>query len=509
MVQVIAFPAEAKQIPPRANDACPARHMGPQEREVLAVQGLSGSFTITSLAEEARVSRKFVYQQMVIAQQALAEAFAAPAADDDQVLFHLPVTKKWLRQNVLSLLFNCRSCYRGVIRHFHDCLGCHVSLGSIHNIVQGIVPQAGAINERQRLDAIKQGVLDELFQSQLPVLTGIDAASTYCFLLSQESQRDGVTWGVRLLDCQQRGLDPVSFVADFGSGLRAGCGMAYPNTPCWGDVFHGLQEVVAVLSALENQAYRAIAACDDLERQAAQHQRRHGRANMSVTVKLAHARPHAEQAIGLADDVSILAAWLRQDILSLGGPCCADRRALYDFVVAELRTRAPQCGHRLKPLCTFLDNHRDQLLGFAEQLDRDLDELAGRLQVRVSTLRELLAVQELNYAHPARWQREAQLRQQLNERFHDINEAVRELADRSVRASSLVENLNSRLRNYFSLRRHLGADYLTVLQFFLNHCRFDRSDCPERVGKSPAELLTGQTHPHWLSMLGYTPFSRN
>ena len=41
----------------------------------------------------------------------------------------------------------------------------------------------------------------------------------------------------------------------------------------------------------------------------------------------------------------------------------------------------------------------------------------------------------------------------------------------TVRASSVVENLNSRLRNYFFLRRHLGPDYLQLLQFFLNHRR--------------------------------------
>jgi len=79
---------------------------------------------------------------------------------------------------------------------------------------------------------------------------------------------------------------------------------------------------------------------------------------------------------------------------------------------------------------------------------------------------------------------------------------------RTVRASSVVENLNSRLRNYFFLRRHLGPDYLALLQFFLNHRRLERSDHPERVGKTPAELLTGQAHPHWLEMLGYTRFSR-
>jgi hypothetical protein len=59
------------------------------------------------------------------------------------------------------------------------------------------------------------------------------------------------------------------------------------------------------------------------------------------------------------------------------------------------------------------------------------------------------------------------------------------------------------------LRRHLGNDYLALLQFFLNHRRFPRSQRPERAGKSPAELLTGQSHRHWLELLGYQRFSRN
>ena len=56
---------------------------------------------------------------------------------------------------------------------------------------------------------------------------------------------------------------------------------------------------------------------------------------------------------------------------------------------------------------------------------------------------------------------------------------------------------------------HLGPDYLALLQFFLNHRRFLRSEQPERVGKSPAELLNASPHPHWLEMLGHTRFSRN
>jgi len=73
------------------------------------------------------------------------------------------------------------------------------------------------------------------------------------------------------------------------------------------------------------------------------------------------------------------------------------------------------------------------------------------------------------------------------------------------RSNSLVENLNSRLRNYFTLRRQLGGSYLSLLRFFLNHRRFMRSRLAERIGKSPWELMTNQGHPHWLTLLGLGP----
>src|SRR5205807_10470501 len=158
--------------PTPAASSCPAKLLEPEERQDLAVQALGGTCTITSLAEQAGVSRKFVYQQIDLAQQALAEAFAAPAADDDDVLFHLPVTKQWLRQNVLSLLLNCRSSYRGVINHFHDCLGWHIALGTIHNVVQDAGPHARAFNTQPSLATIHFGLLDEIFQAHLPVIVG-------------------------------------------------------------------------------------------------------------------------------------------------------------------------------------------------------------------------------------------------------------------------------------------------------------------------------------------------
>ena len=37
---------------------------------------------------------------------------------------------------------------------------------------------------------------------------------------------------------------------------------------------------------------------------------------------------------------------------------------------------------------------------------------------------------------------------------------------------------------------------------------FLRSEHPEREGKSPTQLLTGESHPHWLELLGFDLFQK-
>ena len=49
-------------------NTCNAKTLGPGERLALGVQALAGHQTITRLADEADVSRKFVSQQAAIAQ---------------------------------------------------------------------------------------------------------------------------------------------------------------------------------------------------------------------------------------------------------------------------------------------------------------------------------------------------------------------------------------------------------------------------------------------------------
>ena len=105
----------------------------------------------------------------------------------------------------------------------------------------------------------------------------------------------------------------------------------------------------------------------------------------------------------------------------------------------------------------------------------------------------------------AYWQGWNQLRAKIGGKFHLVFDAAALAMAQTPRSSALVENLNSRLRNYFTLRRQLGGSYLDLLQFFLNHRCFLRSRVPQRVGKSPTQLMTGQDHPHWLTLLGLGP----
>ena len=93
---------------------------------------------------------------------------------------------------------------------------------------------------------------------------------------------------------------------------------------------------------------------------------------------------------------------------------------------------------------------------------------------------------------------------ELEGRFDEVEDAVLE----AMGTSSMVENLNGRVRKYIENRREIGHGYLDLLRFFLNNKPLIRSARPERKGKTPAEILSGKPHRHWLDLLGFERFQR-
>ncbi len=182
-----------------------AASLPPTARKTLAIEVLSKTQPLSHLAAEQQVSRKFLYQQGQKANEALDATFSS-ATDEPEVLFYLPITKTWLWQLILALILICHCSYRGVVELLRDLFDLPLSVGTIHNRLQSAAEKASAINLTQDLSAIKVGLHDEIFQGSQPVLVGVDASSTYCYLLETAEHRDEDTWGVHLLDASNQGL---------------------------------------------------------------------------------------------------------------------------------------------------------------------------------------------------------------------------------------------------------------------------------------------------------------
>jgi len=483
-----------------------AAKLSPDTRQAIGIQVLSRSQPVSHLAATHQVSRKFVYQQGDKAQRALDESFA-PSSSDDDVLFHLPVTKKWLYQLILGLVLICHSSYRGVVELLRDLFDTPLSIGTVHNRLGTMADKAAKLNQAQDLSEIEVGLHDEIFQGKQPVLAGVDADSTYCYLLQGVEHRDEDTWVWYLLEAMAQGFAPGYTIADGGSGLRAGQSAVMPEIPCHGDVFHIQQQFSQVASGLARQAQWATTRRLKIEQQIAK-----ARITNSVTQKMIIQQVQANRReaglIARAIDVKTLSQWLSHDVLALAGLSLAGRQELFDFIATELQHREGKYYPTIRKLRKALQNQRKQLLAFAGVLDQKLEAIAEQFELPLQTVRDVCLLHRKQKTSNPYWERWNQLHSQLSGRFHGLMEAVGNALKETPRASSMVENLNSRLRNYFFLRRSLGDDYLNLLQFFLNHRRFCRSRVPERVGKSPKELLTGQPHSHWLELLGFERFQR-
>jgi len=452
------------------------------------------------------VSRKFVYQQGDKAQQALDESFA-PSQGDDDVLFHLPVTKNWLYQLILGLVLICHSSYRNVVELFRDLFDTPISVGTVHNRLQATAEHAAEINQSQDLADIKVGLQDEIFQASKPVLVGVDAASTYCYLLEAVERRDEDTWGYHLLEVMEQGFDPNYTIADGGSGLRAGQKAAMPEIPCHGDVFHIQQQFEQVANSLTRRVQggpaRLLKQAQEISKTSLK-----GIVEQRLVIQQFQAKQQEQALVSLTQDIKTLLSWFSHDVIALAGPPLAVRQELFDFIVSELHQREDERYPAIRKLRKALRNQREQLLAFAGVIDQKLAGIAECFELPLQAVRDVCLLHRKHETSNAYWERWNQLYSQLSGKFYGVMKAVEKALEETPRASSMVENLNSRLRNYFFLRRSLGDDYLSLLQFFLNHRQFMRSLKPERVGKSPKQLLTGEAHPHWLELLGFKRFQR-
>jgi hypothetical protein len=482
-----------------------AERLSSSDKKTLALEAMSQRQTITDLSKENDVSRKFIYAQKEKAVAAVNDAFDE-AKDEEKILFHLPVTKSWINQVILSLALDCRGCFRGIMRSLKSLLDFDISIGSISHVVKSKIENAMTINQKHDLSAVKLATIDELFHQNKPVLAGVDITSLYCFLLTKASSRDGDTWGIHLLDLKKQGLQPERFIADDGSGLHAGLAIAFPEVPCDMDHFHISKRLTELRRYLRNRLKTAKTYLDDMygkmeKAKACGNPHQYSR-------KLGLAKKHYAKMYGLSKESDILISWMEHDVLNKAGPNRQTREMLYEFIVEEFERLQVIHPHRIKEVVTYLKNQQPHVFGFVDVLQTKFEGIAKRFGCSVDIIWKICQLQRCDQSGMNYAVRVVSFYDLFGEKFDAIEDAVITAMNTTERTSSMVENLNSRIRPYFELRQEIGYGYLELLRFYLNHVEFMRSDKPHRAKKTPTQLLTGKEHAHWLELLGFKCFKR-
>jgi len=205
-------------------------------------------------------------------------------------------------------------------------------------------------------------------------------------------------------------------------------------------------------SYLERQAYGAMSRCVKVEQQMDKAKKK--KKGNTLSTALVKANQEEAIAVQLASEVEILVDWLHNDVFALAGPDQATRLELYDFIVDSLHYLSKFKRWKIEPVWRSLVNQRDDLLRFALRLDQQLEELARSFRCGIDIVRQMLSLQQQSPVTNAYWRQATSLHSRLGDRFFPIQKAVGNLVDGFHRASSLVENFNSRLRPYFFLRRN-------------------------------------------------------
>jgi hypothetical protein len=138
-----------------------------------------------------------------------------------------------------------------------------------------------------------------------------------------------------------------------------------------------------------------------------------------------------------------------------------------------------------------LENKKEAALYFSVVLNEEFERLIHQFTVSVDLILEACKLQRCDVNNNLYYIRSMSLRRDLKKRFFEIEKQVAEIMDKTERTSSMIENLNGRVRKHIRYRVEIGHSYLDLLRFLMNHTPFVRSARAERKGKTPTEILSG------------------
>ena len=437
------------------------------------------------------MSRQHIYKQ-----KGKVKEYASKLDGAEPEVKIVRLDKNAIERTILTLVLYCQTPYSGVVSFFENVYGMKISTGKISGVIAEATERAKAFDATVDLSKIQQGANDEIFQCGIPVLTGIDPESTYTYLLEEAENRTADTWAFHLECAKEQGLALEVSINDGGSGLMSGIPQAFPNIEIQSDTFHTLYTMGKEVSKLERKANKLI------NNEAALTENLNGkRPRIKNKEKLEKIQPLTEEAIRIYDLMYILLNWFKE-MLSFSGYNMAEALELSEWILSEMNNLAvdnPSLQKEVHKARKVLPS----LLLFIGRLERGMEVLANEMGVPDEAFH--LMYKQFTHSAGSPQDREIQykLARTLSEQYDKVQSAFVQLLNRTKKASSLVENLNGRIRVFIEVKRIIPSDFFVLLKVYFNTRRYPRSRYKERIGKSPLELLTGTPKPDFLEILGY------
>jgi hypothetical protein len=468
-------------------------------KDVWINQGIYGQ--MTQIAQAYHISRTFLYQLSWAARSHLEDLFSDP-----QHLVEPPddLLEPWIL--ALRLEGKCSiPSISSIFNHFDYQPG---SVGYLSECLQDYgrsLPSTLSMAQKKVVFYLS----DEIFAIRAPILVTLDAQSTAILNIELASDRSATTWEAHFKALGAHHFHSLGMASDRGVGLKAGYQAACKDGFWVCDQFHEFQDLFERCHQLERRAYGAIG--KEITA-AVKFANAKSEANLQKRLsQYEQARQTCEQAIARYDQLDILLHMISETL-----HLCSDlgRLRTVEGVRSDLtlilRLIEEIDDEKLPKLLKPIRSHMDDMLVPFRQVERIHTEL---LELMPEQIVDALVLSwhhdHLSYQSHGKkrhyHQRECDYwlnfsEGLLDERFDELKSLVFENLDSIVKASSLVEMVNSLIRPYLnSSKGQITQETLNLIMFYHNHRRYKGG---RRQGKAPIELLTGEAlQGDWIDLL--------
>lgn len=465
------------------------------ERIILGCQALSGE-SVTKIAKKNNTNREFVYEQKAKVTTILNKNFDEKEITTPIILMN----EKLINRLILSCSLDCKGSIRDVKELFKNVFNFDISEGKISKVLNEAAEKAIMFNQSINLSTINIGAHDEIFQAGDPVLVGVDPLSTYVYLMQGSKKRDAISWSMAIYEkCINQELNIKTSVTDGGLGMKKGIREIYPDLNEQSDIFHAEMKLTVGLSILERKAYGAIN--KEYEKQN-KFQKISEKKKAEKEIAYIKAVSESNKAIEIYDSINTAINWIKE-LFSVGGYCFDERIQLIEYVINQVNNIS-HGNKQLEDALKSISLNKENLLLFVKTAHEQIqiiseDNYIHKIILNLLWKQKIYSEKVNNY-----WIIENEILKLSDiKTIENIKESFRKMIKTLVRASSIVECINSLIRPYLFLKRTLKGKFLDLLQFYLNTRKYMNSRVEERKGKSPLELLTGKEHSLWLDILGY------